>query len=114
MLRTGRLRERVTIQSKTLVKDQYHEQQETWTDDCTVYASVRPTSAFEQVSADRLETQQRLIITIRYRDGVTVKKRFKHVQGTSTRYYDIVSITDRGMRGRVLDIVALYEQDNEV
>ena len=112
MLRTGRLRERVTIQSKTLAKDQYHEQQETWTDDCTVYASVRPASAREQVAADRLETQQRMIITMRYRTGVTVKNRLKHVQGTSTRYYDIVTVTDRDMRGRVLDIVGIYEQDN--
>lgn len=112
MLRTGSLRERVTIQSKTLAKDQYHEQQETWTDDCTVYASVRPVSANEQVTADRLETQQRMLITIRYRTGVTVKNRLKHVQDGTTRYYDISSVTNRNMRNRALDIIGIYEQDN--
>ena len=112
MLRAGRLSERITIQGKTLTKNDYHEQTETWTDTCTVSASVRPQSAGEQVSADRLETQQRFLITIRHRNDVTVKNRIKHVHANATRYYDIVSITDRGMRGRALDIIGVYEQDN--
>ncbi len=114
MLRTGSLRERVTIQSLTLTKDSYHEQQESWTDVATVPASVRPVSASEQVTADRLETQQRLLVTIRFRTGVTDKNRLKHVHCGTTRYYDIVSITDRNMRGKALDIIATYEQDNVV
>lgn len=114
MLRTGSLRERVTIQSVTLVKDAYHEQQETWTDVCTVHASVTPVNSFEGVAADRLETEQRMLIKIRYRDGVTVKNRLKHVQGGATRYYDINSVTNVGFRDKVLEIQAVYRQDNQV
>ncbi len=114
MLRTGSLRERVTIQSKTLTTDQYHEQSESWSDVCSVYASVRPVSANEQVTADRLETQQRMVITIRYRKGVAVKNRLKHVQDGAARYYSVESVTNRDFRNRVLDIIAVYEQDNLV
>ena len=113
-LSTGRLNQRVTIQSVTLAKDQYHEQAETWTDVATVPASVNPVAAVEQVTADRLETQQRLIITIRYRSDVTVKNRLEHVLRNNTRYYKIVSVVDRDMRQRVLDLVCTYEQDNLV
>lgn len=114
MLRAGRLRERLTIQSVTLTTNAYHEQQEAWTDGCTVSASIRPDPAFEGVVSDRLETEQRLVITIRYRAGITVKNRFKHVQNGVTRYYDIVSVNNRGFRNRVLDISASYKQDNQV
>jgi len=114
MLRTGTLREHVTIQVKTLTTDQYHEQSEAWADVATVPAAVGPIPATEQVTADRLETQQRLLITIRYRTDVTVKNRLKHVYCGETRYYDVVSVTDRGMRRRALDITAVYEQDNQV
>lgn len=114
MLRTGRLNQHVTIQSKALAKNQYYEQAETWADTVTVPANVQPVAASELVVADRLETQQRLLITIRYRTDVTVKNRIKHVYCGSTRFYDIVSVTDRDMRRRVLDIVAVYEQDNAV
>lgn len=114
MLKSGSLRERITIQSVTLVKNAYHEQQETWADDCTVKASVRPDPAFEGVTSDRLETEQRLVITMRYRQGVTVKNRLKHVQDGATRYYDVISVNNRGFRNRVLDIAASYKQDNQV
>ena len=111
MLRAGQLRERITFQSKTLAPNQYHEQQETWTDLCSVNASVVPESAREAVAAQRLETQQGLNITVRYRDDITVKNRIKHIQSGSTRFYDVVSVTNRGLRNRVLDIVAVFEQD---
>lgn len=111
MLRAGRLRERITIQSRTLTKDQYHEQSESWTDVCTVSASVVPQAAGESITADRPEVQQLLNITIRYRTGVTVQNRIKHVQGSETRYYEVLSVTNVGLRNRVLNIVASYKQD---
>jgi len=114
MLAAGRLNQKITIQSVALAKDDYHEQQETWSDVCTVPASLQPVAASEQISADRLETQQRLLVTIRHRSDVTVKNRIKHVYCGVARFYDIVSVTDRDMRRRALDIIATYEQDNVV
>jgi len=114
MLRSGSLRETLTLQVKTITKDQYHENSETWSDVTNVCASVQPLAASEQVKADRLETQQRLVITMRYRTGVTVKNRFTHNDCGTIKAYDIVSVNNRDGRNRVLDIVALYEQDNAV
>ena len=111
MLRAGRLRERITIQSVTLSKDQYHEQSESWSDVCTVSASVVPRATSEVIVSDRPEVQQLLDITIRYRQGVTVKNRIKHTQDGTVRYYDILSLTNEGLRNRVLSIVAAYNQD---
>lgn len=112
MLRAGAFRERVTIQSKTLAKDAFHEQEETWADVACVPASVVPQSASEQISADRIETQQRLLVTIRHRTDVTVKNRLEHIHDGITRYYDILSVNPRGYRKKAVDIVAVYEQDN--
>lgn len=114
LLRAGTMRERVTIQSVTLTKDDYHEQVETWADGCTVKASVRPDPAFEGVVSDRLETEQRLVVTIRHRGGVTVKNRLKHVQNGTARYYDVISVNNRGFGNRVLDLFVSYKQDNQV
>ena len=112
MLRAGRLKERITFQSVSYTTDEHHEQSPTWTDVCTVAASVVPQPTREAIAADRPEVQQTLNITCRYRRGLTVKNRIKHVQNGSTRYYEILSITDRDFRNRALDITAVWRQDN--
>ena len=111
MLRAGSLRESITLQSVSYTIDDYHEQSATWADVATVKASVVPVATSEAIAAQRPEVQQVLRIAIRYRDGLTVKNRIKHVQGSSTRYYEILSITNRGLRDRVLDIEAAYLQE---
>lgn len=112
MLRSGQLRECLTLQSVAYTKDAYHEQAATWSDVATVRASVVPRQTREAISADRPEVLQQVDITMRYRPGVTVKNRFKHEQNGSTRYYEILSVTDRGLRNRVLDIVGSWRSDN--
>ena len=112
MLRAGRLRERITFQSVSYASDDHHEQVATWSNVCSVRASVVPQRNSEQITADRPEVQQVMNITCRYRRGLTVQNRIKHVQNGSTRYYEILSITDRGFRNRALDITAVWRSDN--
>lgn len=105
MLRAGRLRQRVTIQTRTLAKNQYHEQVATWTSGACVPADVVPFRAEEQTVADRLETQQRYRVTIRYRSDVSNKVRL--LWGTTA--LDVHQVIDRDARGRVLDLICSAE-----
>ena len=112
MLKSGQLRETLTLQSVSYTKDDNHERVATWSDVCNVKASVVPRATSEVTVSERPEVQQLVDITMRYRKSLTVKNRFKHVQDGSTRYYEILSVTNRGLRNRVLDIVGAWRADN--
>lgn len=105
MLRAGRLRQRVTIQTRTLTKNAYHEQIETWTDGACIPADVVPYRGEEQVQGDRLETQQRYRVTVRYNSAITNKIRLKW--GTS--YLDVHQVVNRDERGRAMDLICSVE-----
>lgn len=105
MLRAGRLRQRVTIQARTLTKNQYHEQIETWTDGACIAADVVPITAPESVAGDRIEVQQRYRVTIRYRDDITPRTRLKW----GTKLLDVNQVINRDERGRALDLLCSVE-----
>ena len=105
MLRAGRLRHLVTIQSRTVTKNQYHENVETWTDGACIPVDVVPVSASESVTADQLETQQRYRVTVRYNSAITNKSRLKW--GSS--FLDVHQVIDRDERGRAMDLICSKE-----
>ena len=85
MLKSGQLRETLTLQQVSYTKDDNHERVATWSDVCNVKASVVPRATSEVTVSERPEVQQLVDIVIRYRKALTVKNRFKHVQDGSTR-----------------------------
>jgi SPP1 family predicted phage head-tail adaptor len=100
-MRAGRLDRRVTIQSRTLTRNDYGEQIETWADDDTVWGErfdLRGREFFtaRQVSAD-VTTRFRL----RYRTGLTVLHRLVCEDVT----YDIHQVSEIGRR-QGLEILA--------
>jgi SPP1 family predicted phage head-tail adaptor len=105
MLRAGRLRQRVTVQSRTLTKNQYHEQVETWTSGECIPADVVPFRSAEGVAGDRLETQERYRVTIRYNAAITNKHRL--MWGTVP--LEIHQVIDRDNRGRAMDLICSVE-----
>ena len=100
-MRAGRLDRRVTIQTRTLTRNSYGEQVETWADDDTVWGERfdlrgREFFAARQVSAD-VTTRFRL----RYRTGLTVLHRLV-CDGVT---YDIHQVSEIGRR-QGLEILA--------
>ena len=78
-MRAGKLRERVTIQQKTLVSDGMGGQSETWATLATVWAAVKPNiaGAREAMTGAAGQVQARTVyeVRIRYRDDIDAKMR---------------------------------------
>lgn len=66
----GQLTERVTLQSRSVVKDAYGQDTITWTDVATVWARVRALSAREFFVAAQVQQEQTLKVMIRQRTDV--------------------------------------------
>lgn len=86
-MRAGRLRHRITIQEKTSAQNTYGEHL-TWTDVCTVWASIEPLYGQEFMTADREGASVTTRIVMRYRSGIAPSMRV--TEGSHT--WDIQSI----------------------
>lgn len=70
-MRAGKLRQRITLQSKVIVRDQYGGESTTWQDFATdVPAEVVPLSGREFLSAGELQGEVQARVMIRYMPGV--------------------------------------------
>ncbi len=95
-MRSGQLRQRVTIQQKSVARDTYGGETVTWADVTTVWAAVEPIAGREYFSAQQLQADVNHRIRIRYYSGVTTTMRVK----LGTRYFDILSILNLEERDR--------------
>jgi len=94
MLSAGRLRHRVTLQSKSVTRDAYGGETVTWVDIATVWAECLPLSGREYLAA-RAEVAETLIkIRIRWRADVSTTCRAVW----EGRNYDIEAALDSGGR----------------
>jgi SPP1 family predicted phage head-tail adaptor len=94
MLSAGRLRHRVTLQSKSASRDTYGGETITWADLATVWADCSPLSGREYLAA-RAEVAETLIkIRIRWRADVSTTTRAVW----EGRAYDIEAALDTGGR----------------
>jgi SPP1 family predicted phage head-tail adaptor len=87
-MRAGKLRQRVTIQSKTVTRSTYGEEVVTWSDLDELWASVEPLSGREFIEGQALQAAVTSKIRIRYRD--TVGPTMRAVYGDHT--YDILAV----------------------
>lgn len=98
-----RWRHRVTVQSLTLVADNYGQQTETWSDLETVYAEIVTADQREPVnSTDAVVGDAPTMFRIRYATArdLTQKHRLKF----GDRTYDIVSVVNRDERNRFFEL----------
>ena len=87
-MRAGWLRHRVTIQNKVVTRDAYGEEDFTWTNYITVWASVEPARGREFMQQTTEQVTYDTIIRIRY--GVTVTPEHRIVW--NGQYYDVRSV----------------------
>ena len=99
-MRIGRLKHRVTVQSKTTQDGPYGEPQVTWNDVVTTWAAVEPLRGreFFEAQADQSETEVRIVM--RHRE-IATDDRIVH-QG---KVYDIQSIINPDEVDHMLEIM---------
>jgi SPP1 family predicted phage head-tail adaptor len=86
MIAAGKLRHRIKLQSKSEIRNDHGEMEDSWTDVATVWARVTPKAATEAMES--LQSVGRLTheITIRARAGITSNMRA--LFGTREFYID--------------------------
>ncbi len=94
---------KVAIQSVTQTSDSQGGFTEAWATDATVWASIEPVKAYERFQAAKMETPVSHKITIRYRSGVTTKKRILW----GSRVLDIKGVINVKEQNAFLEITAL-------
>ena len=104
MVRAGKLRQRVTLQSPTATQNSYGEEVITWTDERTVYASIEPLQGREYMEA-RLQTQEiSHRIRMRYQPDKALHPSWRVKYGSRT--FLIESVANRMERDREWVVMA--------
>ncbi len=93
-MKAGDLRDRVTIQAKTVTFNAYNEPIETWSDLVTVCAAFPDQNGKEMRVAQKLYSSVTAVIAIRYRSDVSVLHRVLH----GSHVHEIQAVIDENMR----------------
>ena len=100
-MRAGELRQRITIQQKTITRDTYGAAVETWAALATVWAAVEPMSGREYFQSQQINAEVTTRIRIRHRSDVDSTMRV--VFGAST--YDIQAVIEPETNKRELQLM---------
>jgi len=80
-MQAGRLRDRVTIQSFTTVRDDHGQEIEEWADVATVWAETKGISGRELIAAGVEQAEATIRVWMRYRNTVTAASRLLCITG---------------------------------
>jgi SPP1 family predicted phage head-tail adaptor len=99
-MRTGLLRNRITIQIPTRTKNDFGEWVKSWADWVTVWSAIEPNQGKRFFEAAQANSEVQGIIRIRYRAGILPTMRVKY----GDRIFQIISIVHPQERMRELHI----------
>ncbi len=100
-MRAGPLRQRVTIQDKSVSQNTYGEEVITWTDFATVWAAVEPLRGREFLEGRQITAEVSTRIRIRYRSGIAPEMRVEF----GSKVYDVHSIIHIEEREREIHLM---------
>ena len=100
-MRAGRLRHRLTLQSKTYTANAYGEQEVSWVTQGTVWGAIEPLSGREYFAQGQLQSEAKVRVVIRYDSSIDTTYRIKH----GGLYYDIEDIVNHDLRNRMMTIM---------
>lgn len=87
-MKPGRMRYRITLEQNAGKQDEYGNLADEWTDVCTVWADIVPTSGREYLAAEQEMSETQYKIYMRYRDGITAKMRARE----GSHVYELLSV----------------------
>ena len=104
-MRSGDLRHRVTIQSRSTSQDSFGQELTTWSDVATVWAAVVPLTGRELLAAAAINAELTHTVTIRYQAQFAnpiamAKMRIQY----GTRLFNIQSSIDQNERHILIDL----------
>ena len=105
MIRPGRMRERITVQSMVETSNDLGEVERSYTNVKTIWADVRAQNSFEQQNNNKLELQSTYSIRIRYTPDITATTRILW----KTKSLEVTSILER-FDSSVLELIAVEVQ----
>lgn len=92
-MRTGKLDQRVTLQTLTESRNEYGELIKTYADADTVWADVISRKGDESFEASRMQSNKQIKIKMRYRSDVTTEYKIKWMDQS----YNVIDV-DRSLR----------------
>lgn len=104
-MNVGQLRHKVIIQSLTETQNTYGEPIKTWATFATRRAAIKTVSGSEKMSSKQLNSEAKIIFTLRYLSGVTTKMRVSY----DSRIFDIIAI-DNGIERQKATLLECIEQ----
>lgn len=105
-MHAGKLRQSVTIQSRTNDdQDSVGQPQDPWRGVVTVRAAIEPLNGREYFSAQQVVSDVTTRITIRYRPGITTANRVVAHFGNDDVNYDILDVIDTEMQHREIQLM---------
>lgn len=100
-MEAGKLRHRVTIQSKAATRDTYGEEVIIWTTVATVWAAVEPLQGREYLEARQVTAEVSTRIIIRRRSGILPEMRAVY----GSRIYDILAVIEVDEARREMELM---------
>ena len=97
----GKLRHRVTLQSKSVTRSASGAEVVTWSDEATVWCAVEPQRGREYLDGLQIHDEQIAAMTIRYYSGVVPEWRATW----NSRTYDIVEVRNWDERNREMLLI---------
>lgn len=97
-MRAGKLRHLVQLQNLESGQDDYGAPFNEWADGDAVYASVEPLNGRELFSAQQVNAETTVRITMRYRPDITQRTRIKY----RDKFFNIQTLINPEMRNREL------------
>jgi SPP1 family predicted phage head-tail adaptor len=100
-MRAGQMRDRITIQQRTVTRGAMGAPVDAWADVATVWAQFDPLRGREFFSSKQEQTENSVRFWIRYRAGIENKMRISF----GGKYYDIEAVIDVRGRHQTLEIM---------
>ena len=112
-MRAGKLDRRVTIQTRSVVRNGVGEEIETWATLAEVWAGIEPQNVAQRFAANQLYAQVNQVFRIRWYEWGSTLDPNQHRLTYRGRVYDIHGAFEIGRR-EGLHILTAAREDNEV
>jgi SPP1 family predicted phage head-tail adaptor len=100
-MEAGSLRQRITIQEKSVVRDTYGAETITWVTHVTAWARMEPLTGREFLEARQTQAEGMVRFTLRYQSGIVPEMRVLF----GSRTFDIQAVIHVEERGREVQLM---------
>lgn len=108
-MQIGKYKHRVTVQTRSVTRDDFGGEVPAWTDRGTFWAKVEPIRMREFVKLRMAQTELDLRVEMRYRSDIVADSRLVW----KGKIYEIISVVDVDAAGKRLELLCKSEHPSE-